>query len=288
MMNISIIGAGKLGTCLGYALAHKGYRIQALSSRHLSSSALSSKIIGQGKPLTDNIQAACEGKIIFLCLPDEEIVKVAEELFRANLCWANKIVYHCSGLLSSRILKPLKDQGAAIASFHPIQSFSQKDAPATEFKGIYFGLEGDKKALDMAQKIVRQLEGHTLLLKEKDKALYHAACSIASNFFVVLLDMATALLKQTGLSEKKILECLLPLVEGTLRNVNKFDTKAALTGPIARGDLKSVQKHLRALEKFPLYQDLYKKLAAHALEIAGSEKLPRQKIRALKKMLGHK
>jgi predicted short-subunit dehydrogenase-like oxidoreductase (DUF2520 family) len=287
-MNISIIGAGKLGTCLGYALAQKGHRIQALSSRHLSSAVRSSKIIGQGRPLANNIPAACEGKIIFLCLPDEEIVKVAKELSRADLRWAKKIVYHCSGLLSSRILKPLKDQGAAIASFHPIQSFSKKEASAKEFKGIYFGLEGDKEALDMAQKIVRQLGGHTLLLKEKDKALYHAACSIASNFLVVLLDMATALLKQTGLREEKTLECLLPLVEGTLRNVNKSDTRAALTGPIARGDSKSVQKHLRALEKFPLYKVLYKKLAAHALEMAGSEKLPHQKIRALKKMLGYK
>lgn len=287
-MNISIIGAGKLGTCLGYALARKGYKIRALSSRHLSSADRSSKIIGQGKPLTDNVQAACVGEIIFLCLPEEEIAKVTKELSRANLHWAKKTVYHCSGLVSSRILKPLKDQGAAIASFHPIQSFSQKEASAKEFEGIYFGLEGDKRALDMAQKIVRQLGGHTLLLKEKDKALYHAACSIASNFFVVLLDMAITLLKQTGLPEEKTLECLLPLVEGTLRNVNKFDTRAALTGPIARGDLKTVQKHLQALEKFPLYKDLYKRLAAHALEMAGSEKLPHQKIRALKKMLGHK
>ncbi len=126
MTNISIIGAGRLGTSLGYALSKKGYRIKA--------------------------------------------------------------------------------KGALTASLHPIQSFSQKKTEPTHFENIYFGLEGYIEALALSQKIVKQLGGHPLILQAKDKALYHAACSTASNFFVVLLDMAVFLLQQIGLQEEKALE----------------------------------------------------------------------------------
>jgi len=286
MTNISIIGAGRLGTSLGYALSKKGYRIKALSCRTLSSAKESRQIIGKGIASTDNVQTARVGELVFLCLPDEEIAKVTSVLAGSDINWSKKFVFHCSGLIPSEVLKPLKSKGALTASLHPIQSFSQKKTEPTHFENIYFGLEGYSEALALSQKIVKQLGGHPLILQAKDKALYHAACSTASNFFVVLLDMAVFLLQQIGLQEEKALQMLLPLVKGTLHNVKKFDIRASLTGPVIRGDQKSIQKHLDALRNFSPYYETYKRLTAQALEMAKREKeLSPQKIKALENLL---
>lgn len=286
MIDVSIIGAGRLGTSLGYALLKKGHRIKALSCKRISSARESRQIIGEGEASTDNALTAREGDLVILCLPDEEIVKVAEELADSNVKWSKKYIFHSSGLLPSKILDPLRVQGALVASFHPIQSFSQKKTDPKYFENIYYGLEGGREALVLSQKIVHELGGHPIIIKEKDKSLYHAACSIASNFFVVLLDMATSLLKQTGLSEKEAFQALQPLVQGTLHNVKNLNIKDSLTGPVIRGDQESVRKHLKALRNIPLYYETYKKLAAQAVEIAKKEKkLTPQKIKALNNLL---
>lgn len=289
MMDISIIGAGRLGTSLGYALSKKGYRVKALSCKSLPSAKESRKIIGEGMPLTDNSEAARRGELVILCVPDEVIKKVSKELAASSIKWSEKFVFHCSGLHTSEILKPLKRKGTMTASFHPVQSFSQKRPGRKQFKGIYFGLEGCSEALSLGKKVVRHLGGHFIILQPEDKPLYHTACSIASNFFVVLLDMAISLLEGIGFKNEEASQILLPLVKGTLHNVKKFNIGPSLTGPVIRGDRKSIEKHLDSLRNLPFYQEVYSKLASQALEIAKREKkLSPQKITALRNLLGGK
>lgn len=289
MTNVSIIGAGKLGTSLGYALSKKGFRIKALSCRTLSSAKQSSLIIGDVIASTDNIQTSSYGDLIILSVPDDKIEEVATQLALSDLKWSKKLVFHCSGLMTVQTLKPLKDKGALTASLHPIQSFAQKSPDASAFEGIYFGLEGSKEALEVLKRIVRALGSQPLIIEPADKPLYHAACSVASNFLVVLLDSAVFLFKQLGIPEDHALRSLLPLTQGTLHNVKKLKTRVSLTGPIVRGDQQSIQAHLKALEDFPYCYEMYLKLAAQALEIAKKGKqLPQQKIRALKTLLGEK
>lgn len=289
MMDISIIGAGRLGASLGYALSKIGYGLKALSCKSLSSAKESQKIIGNGKPLTDNIQTARRGDLVILCVPDGIIEKVARELAASSIEWSKKFVFHCSGLLSAEILKPLKTKGAITASFHPVQSFAQKRPDIKQFKGIYFGLEGCLEALSLGKKLVRNLGGHFFILQAEDKPLYHTACSFASNFFVVLLDTATSLLSRIGFKDEEASRILLPLVQGTLHNVKKFNIDCSLTGPVIRGDRKSIEKHLMSLQNLPLYHEVYSKLATQALEIAKREKkLSPQKIKALRNLLEEK
>lgn len=286
MTGVSIIGAGRLGTALGAALSKKGFRLKALSCRTLRSAEESRKVIGEGKASVDNIQTARAGDIVFLCLPDEEISKVVKKLDGANIRWAEKYVFHCSGLLPSKILDPLKTKGASTASLHPIQSFADKRTPPEHFENIYFGVEGGKKALIKSRKIITELGGRSFIIKAENKALYHMACSIASNFLVVLLEMASSLLHQVGLQEEKAFQILLPLAEGTLHNVKEFDIQSSLTGPVMRGDRESIERHLEALSKSPLYRETYTQLALHALEMVKKEKkLSTQKIKALKELL---
>ncbi len=286
MKEISIIGAGRLGTSLGAALSKKGYRIKSLSCKTARSAEESRTIIGQGKASADNIQTAKSGDILFLCLPDEEILKVGKELNNANINWSGRFIFHCSGLLSSEVLEPFSAKGASTASIHPIQSIDHQKSPPEQFENIYFGLEGEIEALKMSQEIIQRLGGRSLIIKAKDKAVYHAACSIASNFLVVLLDMASSLLTRIDLPEDQAFQVLCPLVKGTLHNVKKFNIRSSLTGPVIRGDRESVEKHLEALRKFPPYDQTYTSLASLALEIARREKkLSAQKIKALKDLL---
>jgi predicted short-subunit dehydrogenase-like oxidoreductase (DUF2520 family) len=285
MAEITIIGAGRLGTALGRALAKKGHTIRALTCRSLASARESRRIIGQGKPGRDNTAAASRGNVIFLCLPDREIEKTAAALARARIDWTRKTVFHTSGLLPADRLGPLRDKGARTASFHPAQSFTRKDTPPAHFRDVYFGLEGDKRAIGLARKIARQLGGHALILRPEMKPLYHSACSLASNFLVVLLDVAMHLLEQAGVEEKKAQKLLFPLVQGTLQNVKEFNTVPSLTGPIARGDIASARTHLEALGSFPGYAEAYRKLGLLALEVARKKGLPPRKFRALKNLL---
>jgi len=288
MMDVVIIGAGRVGASLGHALRKKGYEIKALSCQRISSARESRKIIGSGRPLTDNVETAKSGNIVFLSLPDKTIEKVSQELSQAALDWSKKYVFHTSGLLGSSVLQNLKNKGAFTASLHPIQSFALKSADIKQFEGIYFGLEGCREALPLGKKMISQLKGQTLLLEEKDKPLYHTACSIASNFFVVLIEIATNLLDKIGLDEDSF-QVLFPLVQGTLHNVNKFDINASLTGPIVRGDLDSIERHLHSLETSPEYRKIYTALASQALEMAKRKKsLTAEEIKALRHLLEEK
>ena len=285
MTEVVIIGAGTLGTALGSALSQKGYRIKALSCRTLSSVRKSLQIVGEGKALTDNLQAAQQGKLIFICVPDNEIARVVKELAGGAIPWKEKHVFHCSGLVSAEVLDPLRIKGALTASIHPVQSFAQKKGGLKQFEGIYFGLEGEEKALESAEKIVSRLGGYSIIIKGKDRALYHAACSVASNFYIVLLDVAVSLLKEIGFEEKQASKIILPLIQGTLQNMKDFGLENSLTGPVIRGDRVSVEKHLDALRKHPDYFEIYRILAAQALEMAKKRNLPAEKHKALKDLL---
>ncbi len=286
MSDIAIIGAGKVGTAFGYALSRKKHRIKTIVCNSLNSATASQQIIGQGEIFDDNSLAAQQGQWVILSVPDDEIKNVSEELASSEMEWEGRFVFHCSGLLSTDMLKSLEKKGALTASIHPIQSFPQKRPDPGAFKGIYFGLEGKKSALDLAKRIVCQLEGLYIILEGKDKPLYHAACSIASNFLITLLDTASSLLEQTGLEKEMASQILFPLVQGTLQNVKEFDMGSALTGPIIRGDEKSIQKHLLALRKLPDQKELYLELASHTLHIVEREKrLSATTIRSLRALL---
>jgi predicted short-subunit dehydrogenase-like oxidoreductase (DUF2520 family) len=175
------------------------------------------------------------------------------------------------------------------ASVHPIQSFPQKRPLPDVFQNIYFGLEGQTEGLELAKRLVRKLGGKHIILAPKDKPLYHTACTMVSNFFVALLDTAFFLFEQMGFEKDQASQILMPLVQGTLQNVKKFNTTEALTGPAARGDENSIRTHLQALRPFPDSYNLYLKITSQILLFAKKEKrISAKKIKALKALLEDK
>jgi predicted short-subunit dehydrogenase-like oxidoreductase (DUF2520 family) len=286
MKSFSIVGAGRLGTVLGAALVRGGWRAEAVFDKDAKAARASRRLIGGGRATTDIHMPARAGDAVFLTVPDDEIGRVAAKLGRAGARWSGRSVFHASGLLPARILEPLRDRGASVASLHPVQTFPDKGAPGRIFKGITWGIEGDAAAIRVAEGIVRALRGHVLILSERDKPLYHAACSLASNALTGLEWAAAGLLARAGIDEKRAVELFSPLLQGTLQNVKELGPKRALTGPLARGDIATVRAHLKALEEYPETREVYLALGRQTLLIAIERGLAPARVSAMKRLLG--
>jgi len=284
-MRTAIIGAGRLGTTLGRALARTEFAVRLVSDRNIRLASQGRRLIGTGRAADGNAAAAREADVLFLCLADDILEREASRLARAGGNWKGKTVFHCSGIQGSKVLEPFRRRGAAVASFHPVQSFPRKGMPSSAFKDIFITLEGDSKACRLGRKIILKLGAHPATIPAGTKALYHAACCLASNHFVVLLSMAAGLLKKAGISRKKAEQLLLPLSLGTLHNVKILGATQALTGPVMRGDLKSVARHLRALRPYPPCLAAYRLLSREALRLAEKKGLPAPTVKALNQLL---
>ncbi|MGB4703491.1 MAG: Rossmann-like and DUF2520 domain-containing protein [Candidatus Saccharicenans sp.] len=286
MRNFSILGAGRLGTTLARALCHAGYHLKYISDVIPERARNTRRITGQGRVTDDNCRAAAPAEIIFICVPDDRIPSVVQEISTLN--FEGKYVFHTSGTLSSEILKPLARKGARVASFHPAQTFSEPLADPGIFECIYIGLEGEAEAVELGQELAEKLGAQVLFISPAEKPLYHLSLSIASNFLVVLLYEVAELLKTTGLEEKVILEILDPLLERTLLNIKNKGPVSSLTGPLVRGDLETVKKHLSITRLHPGVDRIYRAMAAEALKIARERGLPEGKIKALRRLLERK
>lgn len=288
MKSVVIIGAGRLGCSLGLALKAAGLSLRAITCAHQESAQESSQILGGLAYHLKPEKAIARGQIIFLCVPDGQISPLVKKLAKTQFNWSGRFVFHTSGLLSSKVLKPLKKLGAKVASFHPIQSFSSKETPAVHWRKIFITLEGDEEALALAREIIQKIGARPLEIARKNKPLYHAACSLASNHFVSLFSLASELLEQVGFEKSQALEALKPLVDGTWKNLKPTDPSRALTGPIVRADWVTVREHLHALKPFPLAREVYQKLGLQALSLAEKRGLEPSKLRALKLWLQDK
>jgi len=285
MKRFSVVGAGRVGTALGSALTRKGWELAAIVDRDAAAARESRKIIGRGRATTDLRRAARGAQALFICVPDDAIEAVAGRLARADSGWRGRLVFHTSGLVSSAALGALRARGASVASLHPVQAFPGKRGGARLFSGIYWGLEGDKAAVSAGRGIVKALGGRSFILLEKNKPMYHAACSLASTAFISLEGAAAALLEEAGVRRNLASAILLPLVQGTLQNVKELGLKNALTGPLVRGDVRTVRKHLEVLRSRPLYLEIYKSLGRQALGFVCGGKVPPGKVRALRRLL---
>ena len=285
MKSFSIVGAGRLGTVLGAALVRRGWTATAIVDKDSEAARESRRIIGRGKAVPGLGGTVRTGDVVIIAVPDDAVGRVAAGLARSGVTWTGRTVFHTSGLLPARVLEPLRKRGALVASVHPVQAFPRKDVPPSIFRGITWGLEGDPAAVAAAEEMVRGLRGNVLLLSEKDKPLYHAACSLASSAMIALGWTASGLLGAAGIDEQAAAGMLFPLVQGTLQNVKNLGPEKALTGPILRGDIATVRKHLEALRDDPPARGVYLVMGKQILRLAENNGLPAGRVRILKRLL---
>ncbi len=286
MRSFTLVGAGRLGTVLAAALTRRGWTPELIVDTDARAARDARRAIGAGRAAASVPAASRLGDVVLVAVPDAEIARAAAGLAASGVGWTGRTVLHTSGLQPARLLEPLARRGALVASLHPVQSFARKDAPASVFAGITWGVEGDPAALPACVRIVRALRGRVLLLTERDKPLYHAACSLASNALVALEATAAGTLRAIGIGGPEAEAMLFPLVQGTLQNVKNFGLEKALTGPILRGDVETVRGHLEALRGGPEAREVYLVLGRRALGLAAKRGLPAGRVRALKRLLG--
>jgi predicted short-subunit dehydrogenase-like oxidoreductase (DUF2520 family) len=285
-MIISFIGAGKVATSLGKYFADKGVNVGGYYSKSFESAKTAAELThstayGDYNTLIKN----CD--ILFITTPDDYIKETCDKLSRENCLREGLIILHTSGALPSSLLSSAKQHGCYIYSLHPLQSFASFESSIESLPQTIFSLEGDTEKLGVIKGLIKQLGNEYFIIKTQDKVLYHAAAAIVSNYLATLVDCGLDIFEHLSIDRSTALRALIPLVEGTLNNIKKLDTAKALTGPIARGDMGTVKKHIEEIKtNIPEKLPLYRALGNLTVDLALKEKLKDEKIgMQLKKML---
>jgi predicted short-subunit dehydrogenase-like oxidoreductase (DUF2520 family) len=271
---VAIIGAGRVGTSVGYLLAKAGYAVVAVAARTAASAEKAAVFIGAGEPTTDVVKAASKADIVFITTPDGAIKNSCDKLAAGGGLKAGSLVVHMFGAQSLDLLDAALSVGSSRAVIHPLQSVPSPAQGIKNLPGSYFRTEADPAALAIAHELVKALGGAELVMPkwspDKDSAaLYHAGAIAVSNYFVALVDYGLKFYQALGADKQETLKALLPLIKGTLQNIETLGTTDALTGPIARGDVETIKGHLDAMrKKTPELMALYKELARQTVSVA--------------------
>jgi predicted short-subunit dehydrogenase-like oxidoreductase (DUF2520 family) len=261
---ITLIGAGNLAQALGPALRAAGYTVDAIAARETASSrrraAMLARAIGaRPVPLA---QITPQSDIIWLCHTDDALAQTSRSL-AATPVWKGKIVFHSSGALTSDVLAPLRRKGASTASLHPMMTFVPGTLP--RMREVPFAVEGDPAAVSAARAVVKALGAEAFSIEKKSKTLYHALGSFSSPLVVATLVTAERVGRAAGLSASQTRKVMAPILRQTFRNYEERGAAAAFSGPIKRGDLNTIRRHLRELKRVPGVSDVYRALVKSAL-----------------------
>ena len=258
-LRLTILGAGRMGQGLALSLARAGASVALVARRPHPVTPPLALHAGPRAAAVHDAQVVC------LAVPDDAVAALAGELAEEGSVRAESAVLHLSGLLDRRALSPLVASGAALGSFHPLQTIADPaDAPA-RFAGAYAGIEGDERALAAAERVARALDLVPVRLSAEAKAAYHAGAVMAANYTVALAGVAERLALEAGVPPEIASRVYLPLVRGAAANLGRGPA-AALTGPIRRGDTRTVESHLAALGGDD--RELYRRLGREALRLA--------------------
>ena len=276
---IAIVGAGNLAAALAVSLRRAGYRIEQIVSRGRPSSLRRArKLAREVETLTAPVGCATiAAEIVWFCVPDGAIAAAAKSLLVAA-DWKNKVALHSSGALTSDELTVLRKRGAQVASVHPLMTFVRGSRPS--LAGVPFALEGTAGAVGTSRTIILDLHGRPFNIRKDQKEAYHAWGMFASPLLTALLASGERVAVAAGVNRKAARMRMLPILEQTLANYARFGAPRAFSGPIARGDAATVEKHLKVLLRIPGTRDVYVALARVALR-----DLPAKNRSALEKML---
>lgn len=270
MTTIGIIGAGRVGAALGLYLTRRGEAVCGYYSRTYEHALQAAALAGGGATAFSAVSPLIEqSDWIAITTNDGAIEQVAGLIAASGVQLNGKLFFHMSGAETSGLLHSLSDKGAMVASLHPLQTIADGRLGAEAMEKAMFGIEGDTEAAALLTVWVKRLGHACFVLEQSQKPLYHAAASIASNSLVGVIGYAVELMKAAGMEDTQALRALLPLIEATVHNVKEKGVEQALTGPIARGDVDTVKKHLAAIARTnPQWSTFYTSLGKITLTVA--------------------
>lgn len=253
-LRIGLVGAGRVARALVIALDRAGLPVVAVGSRQPE--RLSQSTYPQ--PCTPQ-QAVDRADLVLLTVADDAIAPVA-----AALRWrVGQAVVHCSGATEVAALDAAAQAGAHTGGFHPLQIFSDPEQAAQRLAGSTAAIEAGPALLPTLQALAAALGMPATVLPPGMRVRYHVAAGYAASFLLPVLQEAVALWASFGVDEADALRALLPLSRGTLEAVEARGVAGAVSGPIARGDLGVVARHLAELDRLgPQRAAFYRWLAA--------------------------
>jgi predicted short-subunit dehydrogenase-like oxidoreductase (DUF2520 family) len=264
-----LIGPGRLGMTVARLLAEAGHEIRAIISRDGSRATAAARFVGCPGIGTTDLSRVREGEIVLIALPDDHIGEMAARLRREGHLAPGTVLVHFSGIHPAAIL--LGEEGPLLHALviHPLQSFADAVMGVRQLPGSPCSVEGEEALLPLAEALATDLGGIPFRITAEHKALYHAAACVASNYLVTLVDTASEIMAACGFGREDAFHLLTPLLRGTGKNLSALGPELALTGPIARGDLRTVRKHLQALTELPPeISEIYRVLGQRTVALA--------------------
>jgi predicted short-subunit dehydrogenase-like oxidoreductase (DUF2520 family) len=258
---VAIVGAGRVGLTLARALTRSGGTV---------------RVFGREAPAVD------ESDLVLIAVPDDAIEDVAHALARTGAVTSGHVILHTSGLRDRTALAILEPSGAALGSWHPLQTFGAAAGDPGALAGSPAVIEGDARALEAGRELAERLHLRPVVeVSAAGKAAYHAAAVFASNYLVVVAEVARRLAAVAGAGGASA-DLFLPIMRRTLDNYASAGA-AALTGPIRRGDAGTVQRHLAALSGND--RVLYVAMGREALQLARDAGLDVERAAAIERLL---
>ena len=262
-MKIGFIGAGKVGTALGQFFANNGKHITGYTSRSEGAALAASKLTSSTCYYDNTKGLLADSDMIFITVPDKEIKTAWEQISTYDI--SAKIICHCSGAISSEIFKNIETLGACAYSIHPLAAVANKK-DSRVFTGKNFTIEGSPHNLEVVSAWLESLPINVSVISTEHKVLYHAAAVVASNFMVALADIAQELFLQSGFDNTA---AITSLMNSSAENIRKRGVTDAITGPIERNDIETLNEHIKALQHMDAdIQQIYHHLSVRLLKIA--------------------
>ena len=265
-MKVGFIGAGKVGRSFAMFLSDKGFEVSGFYNRTPKA----------GVYCFDTLELLLQNSdVIGITVNDDEIANVVNQIASLEFDMSSKLIFHMSGAQDCSVLRQLCDR---VFSLHPLKAFPQITNTSEVFEAIFFSLENP---MPEVLEWVHQLGIKYFVVPSESKAKYHAAAAIVSNYLVSVIDFGLSQLLQIGIEPELAQKAFWPLIVDTIGNIERFGTKDALTGPIARGDVETIKKHLAVLSDGD--QPLYKALGIYTLGMTNhNEELSNKLVELLK------
>jgi len=242
-LRVGVIGAGRVGAVLGAALSESGHRVVAATAVSMASRQRAARLL-PGAALLPADEVIPRVDLIVLAVPDDTLADLVSGLAESGAFRPGQIVMHTSGAHGLAVLEPAVDRGVLPLALHPVMTFAGRPEDVQRLAGVPFGVTATEEHRAVAETLVLEMGGEPVWVEESARTLYHAALVVGSNHLITLVAEARDLLRTAGVEDPARL--LAPLLGAALDNSLRYGD-GALTGPVSRGDIGTVRRHLRTL-----------------------------------------
>ncbi|RIK09292.1 MAG: hypothetical protein DCC49_06760 [Acidobacteria bacterium] len=268
--SVALIGPGRAGTSVARALLASGWDVTSVAGSTPSSATATqfAAEVGATRAETPG-EAARLADVVVIAVPDHAIAEVGSSLAAESGTGPMQAAYfgHLSGAVGSSALSALSDAGKSVFGFHPVLPFASRQVSPSVFESAPVAISGDSEGIELARTMAESIGASAFVVADEDRVLYHAACVLASNALVALEGVAFEVAKAAGISDPAAV--LLPLVKATVSNLEEKVPGEALTGPVARGDVMTVESHISELDRISASAaEIYRVLSAEAADLA--------------------